>query len=92
MPNQTTDSPSADADELHANRASQETEVISLTINGEAAETTAPTLAALLAERDFTGLKVATALNGDFVPASRREQTALRAGDRVEVLSARQGG
>ena len=46
----------------------------------------------LLTEQGFAGLKVATALNGDFVPERAREVTKLTGGDRIEVVSARQGG
>ncbi len=61
-------------------------------VNGEARNTAVATLAALVAELDLGPVRVATALNGDFVPAGRREATALQAGDRVEIVSARQGG
>lgn len=36
--------------------------------------------------------RVATALNGIFVPATARDSTALSPGDRLEVLTAMQGG
>ena len=52
----------------------------------------ATTLAALIAEQELADAKVATAVNGEFVPARARAQTPLAAGDRVEILSARQGG
>ena len=35
---------------------------------------------------------VATALNGEFVPARKREATPVRDGDRIEILAPRQGG
>jgi sulfur carrier protein len=63
-----------------------------ITLNGRAVVSTAATVAALLAEQGYRGLKVATAVNGDFVPERTREATPLRAGDRIEVVSARQGG
>ena len=50
------------------------------------------TLADLLAEAGFGGLKVATAVNGDFVPERARAATTLADGDRVEVVAPRQGG
>jgi len=40
----------------------------------------------------FGGAVVATALNGEFVPVSARAHTALRDGDRLEVLAPMQGG
>jgi len=63
-----------------------------LVINGEAREIEAATLAAALAALDYADAKVATALNGDFVPARARERTPVRDGDRVEILAPRQGG
>ncbi|MBU2583487.1 MAG: sulfur carrier protein ThiS [Alphaproteobacteria bacterium] len=61
-------------------------------VNGEPHVTCAATLDALIDELDFAGLRVATALNGDFVPASTRVTTTLSPGDRIEIVSARQGG
>jgi sulfur carrier protein len=63
-----------------------------ITLNGRAVATAATTLAALLAEQGLSDSKVATAVNGAFVAARARAETPLAAGDRVEVLSARQGG
>lgn len=62
-----------------------------VTVNGAALHTRAATLADLLAEQGYTA-KVATAVNGDFVPAGLRAQTTIRLGDRIEILSAMQGG
>ena len=64
---------------------------MNITLNGEAMTTRAATLADLLAEKAL-GAKVATARNGDFVPASLRAATALVDGDRIEVLAPMQGG
>ena len=61
-------------------------------VNGDTIETAAPTLASLLAELGYGDAKVATALNGDFVPAARRGQTPIAAGDRIEIVAPRQGG
>jgi len=63
-----------------------------ITVNGQVTETTANTLQALLAEQGYGDTRVATAKNGAFVPASAREQTLVKRGDRIEVVSARQGG
>lgn len=67
-------------------------EPISLTINGETRTTRAVTLADLIAAENFGDRRVATALNGAFVPARARGERRLQAGDRIEILSARQGG
>lgn len=61
-------------------------------LNGDAREVQATTVAAALDELGFGAAKVATALNGDFVPAGARAAQALREGDRLEVLAPMQGG
>jgi sulfur carrier protein len=64
----------------------------SIFVNGEPTDVAAVRLDAALAELGFAAATVATALNGDFVPAAKRALTKLSAGDRLEVVSARQGG
>lgn len=61
-------------------------------LNGEPYETRAGTLAELLVEAGFGATKVATALNGAFVPESARARHPIAPGDRVEIVSPRQGG
>jgi sulfur carrier protein len=68
------------------------TETREITVNGRTTATAAETLAALLAEQGLADSKVATAVNGEFVAARARAETRLSPGDRVEILSARQGG
>lgn len=63
-----------------------------ITLNGRPVATAAGTLADLIDEQGLGEMKVATALNGEFVAARARTATTIAAGDRVEVLSARQGG
>lgn len=63
-----------------------------IVVNGEPRDTAAASLAALLAELELAGARVATALNGDFVPEAARPSTPLSEGDKVEVVSPRQGG
>jgi len=63
-----------------------------ITVNGSTVATASDTVDALVAEQGFGGVKVATAVNGDFVPERRRADTALAVGDHVEILSVRQGG
>ena len=65
---------------------------IDLIVNGRKSETASRTLAELLDEHELSEAKVATALNGHFVPEARRASTELQTGDRVEIVSARQGG
>ena len=63
-----------------------------ITVNGEARVTKATSLDELCHELGFTEVKIATARNGDFVPARARAAVALAEGDAIEVLSPRQGG
>lgn len=61
-------------------------------INGRPLIVSALTLADLLSETGYIDVKVATARNGDFVPERLRDSTKLVDGDRIEILSPRQGG
>lgn len=65
---------------------------IEVLVNGEPTSTAAETLEALLIELDYSGKRVATAINGQFIPAVRRATSSLQPGDRIEIVSARQGG
>lgn len=61
-------------------------------VNGAQREVTATHLGHALAELGWGEGRVATALNGSFVPATARDKTPLSPGDRLEVLTAMQGG
>jgi sulfur carrier protein len=61
-------------------------------VNGEEREIAASTLAALLAELGYVELPVATAVNLAFVRGADRAATPLREGDKVEIVSPKQGG
>ncbi len=61
-------------------------------VNGVEQDVAAETLAAALDALDYGETLVATALNGEFVPARKRAETILREGDRIEVVAPRQGG
>lgn len=64
-----------------------------LTVNGQAREVTSEaTVAALVAELTAAQRGVAVAVNGEVVPRSGWAAAGLRDGDRVEVLTAAQGG
>ena len=65
---------------------------LAITLNGEPVTTRARSLDELVEQQRLTSLKVATAINGRFVAQSQRATTALKAGDRVEIVSPRQGG
>ena len=64
-------------------------------VNGEPAALPSPaTVGALVAGMADTGSPrgIAVAVNGEVVPRSAWDSTDLRPGDRVEVLTAAQGG
>ena len=61
-------------------------------VNGEAQETRASTLAALLDELGKGAATVATSVNEEFVPKQFRADHSLNEGDRVEIVAPRQGG
>ena len=65
---------------------------LTVTLNGVPIATATATLADLVAEQGFGGGRVATAVNGTFVPERARAATRLEPGDAIEVVSARQGG
>ena len=72
--------------------AAEPAEVITVIVNGERLSSSATTLAGLLCEAGYGEGKVATARNGDFVPERMRAATAIADGDRIEIVSPRQGG
>ena len=63
-----------------------------LVVNGEPKDVPAATLAEALQSLKLAEAKVATALNGEFVPARARASTPVSDGDRIEILAPRQGG
>jgi sulfur carrier protein len=65
---------------------------LKITVNGEVRITEARTVADLCQELGLSEAKIATARNGDFVPAKTRATITLVEGDAIEVLSPRQGG
>lgn len=65
---------------------------MTLLLNGVPQPVAARNLAEVLAELGYGGQIVATAVNGDFVPARRRAETVLKDGDRLEVVAPMQGG
>ncbi len=61
-------------------------------VNGKKLDVAAQTLAALLRELDYDDRHIATALNQSFVRRTDRAETVLKEGDRIEIVSPRQGG
>jgi len=65
---------------------------MTVTVNGEPREIAATTLAEALEALEYADAIVATALNGEFVPARKRAATPVAEGDRIEIVAPRQGG
>jgi sulfur carrier protein len=65
---------------------------VKLVVNGVEQDVAAGTLAAALDALEYGETLVATALNGEFVPARKRAETILSQGDRLEIVAPRQGG
>jgi sulfur carrier protein len=65
---------------------------VTVLVNGERQTLAAQTVGQAIEELGFGAAKVATALNGAFVPATGRASAPLADGDRLEIVSARQGG
>jgi sulfur carrier protein len=61
-------------------------------INGASRDIRAADLSGALEELGYAGAVVATAVNGEFVPAADRQVARLADGDRIEVLAPMQGG
>lgn len=61
-------------------------------VNGASREIGAADLSGALEELGYGGAVVATAVNGEFVPAAERQASRLSDGDRIEVLAPMQGG
>ena len=61
-------------------------------VNGAWRDTGAADLATVLQELGYGDSVVATAVNGEFVPATSRTDARLAEGDRLEILAPMQGG
>jgi sulfur carrier protein len=67
--------------------------MMDITLNGESRPLAGPTtVAQLLEELGYTGKRVAVERNGDIVPKSQHGNTALAAGDKLEIVVAVGGG
>jgi sulfur carrier protein len=71
-----------------------DTTTSTIRVNGESEPLAAPTIAALLEEKavDVDQRGIAVALNGAVVPRASWAATALKPGDSIEIVRARQGG
>ena len=63
-----------------------------LAVNGQPLQSSAATLLALLAHLGYSAQRVATAVNGEFVPERLRAERLLTDGDKIEIVAPRQGG
>ena len=63
-----------------------------LIVNGETRRASAQSVRALLAELAYEGSFFAVAVNQNVVPRRDWDQPVLRDGDRIEIVSPRQGG
>ncbi|MFY9695513.1 MAG: sulfur carrier protein ThiS [Xanthobacteraceae bacterium] len=72
----------------------QQTSEVTIRVNGECEPLSVVTLDALLAKKavDTQQRGIAVALNGSVVPRAAWRDTALKPGDSVEIVRARQGG
>lgn len=61
-------------------------------VNGAPQDVAGRTLDAVLVELGYAQRRIATALDGDFVPAARRGDCYVREDSRVEIVAPMQGG
>jgi sulfur carrier protein len=61
-------------------------------VNGASREVRSADLSGALEELGYGGTIIATAVNGEFVPATERGAARLAEGDALEVLAPMQGG
>ena len=65
---------------------------MNIIVNGENRNIINVNLTFALDELGYKEMKLATALNGEFVSVQARDYTSLKEGDKLEVLSPQQGG
>lgn len=63
-----------------------------VTVNGEPREVAAERIAALLDELGYEGSFLAVAVNQELVRRASWDEVTLAEGDRIEVVTPRQGG
>lgn len=66
--------------------------MIELQVNGEYKQCQSNTLSDVLLELGYTSTAIATALNGNFIAQTKRKQTSINSGDKLEILAPMQGG
>jgi len=63
-----------------------------LTVNGQHQDVAATSIPALLRELEYEGEFLVVAVNHDVVQRRRWDEVELKAGDRIEIVTPRQGG
>lgn len=63
-----------------------------IVLNGEQRNCSAQTVFDLISELGYVGKRIAVELNGEIVPKSQHETTALNNGDQLEIVVAVGGG
>lgn len=61
-------------------------------VNSVETQVESPELVKVLLQLGYQNVTIATAINGDFVPLSKRLLTKVKEGDKLEVLAPMQGG
>ena len=65
---------------------------MNIVVNGENKKITSLNLQQAMSELGYKKVKCATALNGQFVSVQDRNETILKEGDKIEILTPQQGG
>lgn len=65
---------------------------MNILVNGKAHDVRSHLLSDVLDELGYGDAKIATAVNGNVVPAKARPGTPLQSDDRLEILAPMQGG
>tara|TARA_B100000768_G_scaffold137607_1_gene128680 strand:- start:68 stop:265 length:198 start_codon:yes stop_codon:yes gene_type:complete len=65
---------------------------VNIVVNGQKLNISKTNLSIILVELGYKQMKLATALNGDFISVEQRDNTELKDGDKLEILSPQQGG
>ena len=65
---------------------------MNIIVNGQNQNISRVNLSMVLEELGYKQMKMATALNGDFISVEQRDNTELKDGDKLEILSPQQGG
>ena len=65
---------------------------MNIIVNGQNQNISSANLSMVLEELGYKQMKLATALNGNFISVEQRDNTELKDGDKLEILSPQQGG